>query len=55
MTQLEELSIQNTPVANLAPLRALTHLKKLYIAGSLVQDISPVQGIAGLKIFQQGR
>jgi internalin A len=46
------LSIQNTRIADLGPLRGLTKLKKLYIAGSLVKDISPVQGIPGLKIFQ---
>ena len=49
------VSLQNTTVQSLAPLHGMTHLKKLYIAGSLVTDISPVQGIPGLKIFQQAK
>ena len=40
-------------MGDLSPLRRrLTKLKKLYIAGSLVKDISSVQSIQGLKIFQ---
>jgi internalin A len=55
MTKLEMVSLQNTPVTSVMALHGMTHLKKLYIAGSLVTDLSPVQSIHGIKIFQQGR
>jgi internalin A len=49
---LEKLSIKNTRVSDLSPLKGLRSLQKLWISGSLVKDISPVSGMPKLKIIQ---
>lgn len=47
-TSLERLSISQTAVADLAPLRALPRLKTLDVSGTAVADLSPLTSIASL-------
>jgi hypothetical protein len=54
MKKLERLSIKKSRVQNLAPVAGIKTLKFLYIAESMVTDISPVSPLVsgGMKLVQ---
>jgi Leucine-rich repeat (LRR) protein len=54
MKKLEKLSIKNTQVKSLSPVSQIKTLKYLYINGSPITDISPVQPLMsnGMKLVQ---
>ena len=44
--KLWRLTLNNTKVSDLTPLKTATSLRYLYISGTDVTDISPLQGLA---------
>ena len=45
MTDVEELHLQGSKLANIAALRAMKKLTQLYIYGTAITDLSPLEGL----------
>jgi Leucine-rich repeat (LRR) protein len=52
---LERLSIRDTPVVDLSPLKNLKKLRFVYIEGAPIADTNVLNGISGLKIVRKGQ
>ena len=57
MKSLEKVSIRNTPVVDVSPLKDHKKLRFLYIEGAPVQDTNVLETLVrgGLKIVRKGK